>query len=305
VTVHKSLGYHAYAIFAKDMGKVRIFNKHKESSLLKTYKGRVVDLAFAYCDEEVLLAFIDETGCLQIYEIVTDENNKIITKLVFHLKGTSNSNNTTITSTHDDKEANTQRATSNKEIYRVQWCNYHPDPNSSITNYPHSKVFIISSGDSVNLCYLDLLRKTYEASETTTGLDINDLTVENGILSLKDPSFSVTINAFSPDCSAFASASTTGEVRLYKIPKNIFNLEGGDDDDDEESDSNNSDSDSESSTSSVEKFKNYTTEDIILKRYIPHGNNKPITSLYFLDDHSKNEFWTFLLTGIIKFLIYY
>ena len=78
ITVHKSGLYFAYSIQANSTGKVRIFHKKlNEKLLLKTFTGRVIDLSFAHYDLEVLLACLDETGCLQIYKITLDASSKM------------------------------------------------------------------------------------------------------------------------------------------------------------------------------------------------------------------------------------
>lgn len=80
IAVSKGGKYFAYAIRLQNAGKVRIFyKKMNESTLLKTFKGRVVDLAFAYQDEpdDVYLGVVDETGSLQVFKIFLDAENKI------------------------------------------------------------------------------------------------------------------------------------------------------------------------------------------------------------------------------------
>ncbi len=83
IAVHKSGQYFAYIIRTADSSnKVKVFNrKLNEKVLLKSFKGRVVDLSFAYYDKEVLLGCVDETGCLQIFEITLDSDSKM--QLVF------------------------------------------------------------------------------------------------------------------------------------------------------------------------------------------------------------------------------
>ena len=73
ISVHKSGLYFAYSLTANSTGKVRVFHKKlSEKILLKSFTGRVVDLSFAHCDQEVLLGCLDETGCLQIFKITLD-----------------------------------------------------------------------------------------------------------------------------------------------------------------------------------------------------------------------------------------
>ena len=78
ISVHKSGLYFAYSIRVNQTGKVRIFHKKlNEKVLLKSFTGRVVDLSFAHCDQEVLLGCLDEIGCLQIFQITLDSDSKM------------------------------------------------------------------------------------------------------------------------------------------------------------------------------------------------------------------------------------
>ena len=62
----------------ENTGKVRIFHrKLNEKVLLKSFKGRVVDLSFAHCDQDVILGCVDETASLQIFKITLDSDSKI------------------------------------------------------------------------------------------------------------------------------------------------------------------------------------------------------------------------------------
>ena len=78
ISVHKSGVYFAYSILVNQTGKVRVFQKKlNEKVLLKSFTGRVVDLSFAHCDQEVLLGCLDEIGCLQIFKITLDNDSKM------------------------------------------------------------------------------------------------------------------------------------------------------------------------------------------------------------------------------------
>lgn len=78
IAVHKSNQFFAYSIRLDANGKVRVFNrKLNEKILLKSFKGRVVDIAFAHCDSQILLGCVDETGALQIFRLQLDQESKI------------------------------------------------------------------------------------------------------------------------------------------------------------------------------------------------------------------------------------
>lgn len=84
IAVHKSNQYFAYSIRLDVNGKVRVFNrKLNEKILLKSFKGRVVDLSFAYCDTQILLGCVDESGALQIFKLSLDHESKIQLVLIF------------------------------------------------------------------------------------------------------------------------------------------------------------------------------------------------------------------------------
>lgn len=79
IAVHKSGQFFAYSIRLDGNGKVRVFNRRlNEKTLLKSFKGRVVDVAFAYCDTPILLGCVDEIGSLQIFQLLLDSNSKIM-----------------------------------------------------------------------------------------------------------------------------------------------------------------------------------------------------------------------------------
>jgi len=76
--VHKSGLYFAYSIRVENNGKVKVFNKKlNEKVLLKSFKGRVLDLSFAHFDAQILLGCVDESGCTQIFQISLDQDSKM------------------------------------------------------------------------------------------------------------------------------------------------------------------------------------------------------------------------------------
>ena len=78
IAVHKSGQFFAYSLKIENTGKVKVFHKKlNEKVLLKSFRGRVVDLSFAYYDPEILLGCVDETGCLQIFKITVDTDSKM------------------------------------------------------------------------------------------------------------------------------------------------------------------------------------------------------------------------------------
>lgn len=78
IAVHKSQQYFAYALRTPGDGKVRVFHKKlNEKALIKSFKGRVVDLSFAHYDAQIILGCVEDTGCLQIFKISLVDEAKI------------------------------------------------------------------------------------------------------------------------------------------------------------------------------------------------------------------------------------
>ena len=78
IAVHRSGQYFAYSIRVDNNGKVKVFNKKlNEKVLIKSFRGRVVDLAFAHYDAQVLLGCVDEAGSCQIFQITLDQDSKM------------------------------------------------------------------------------------------------------------------------------------------------------------------------------------------------------------------------------------
>ena len=78
IAVHKSGQYFAYSENVENSGKVKVLNKKlNETVLLKSFKGRVLDLSFAHYDAEVLLGCVDQTGCCQVFKITLDQDLKL------------------------------------------------------------------------------------------------------------------------------------------------------------------------------------------------------------------------------------
>ncbi|CAF0712129.1 unnamed protein product [Brachionus calyciflorus] len=265
IAIHKSGEYFAYAIRMENSGKVRVFHrKLNEKLLLKSFKGRVVDLSFAYSDQDVILGCVDETGSLQVFKVFLDSDSKIQATLILHLLNTPKT----------DKPVNS--------IDRVFWCMYVPEPtDEQNTEYGDaSKLFALSRKGRIDIFNLDTLLLNYECSEP---LEPNDLPQGHLVIDTTK-SGSVLTACFSPDGTALAIASSNGEVHFYKFSNPI------------QSEVKKSDEDN---TESQEDIK-YPSTPNCLKVWRPH-EGKSISSLYFLDDHKNSsaevEFWSFMLTG--------
>ena len=160
---------------------------------------------------------------------------------------------------------------------RVIWCMYVPEPSDdqSMETESASKLFAYCRKSRVDIFNLDLLLQYYDC---TKPLEVDDLV--HGHLFI-DPNMSGTVltASFSPDGTALATARSNGDVNFYKFSNST------------QTEEKSGDNDTESKQPLSAKC---------LKVWRPH-EGKPITSLYFLDDHKNAsadvEFWSFILTG--------
>jgi len=232
IAVHKSGAYFAYSIRVDQSGKVKVFNKKlNEKCLLRSFRGRVVDLSFAYYDPEVLLACVDETGCLQIFKISLDTHSKMQTTVVFNLASIIPIPSNEPLSPSSSSTPTTSGGGS--AINRIIWCNYIPDSTVNIatsnnaestittttatatttnTNESAYKVFVLTRKNRADIFHLDLIQQTYDC---TSQLETDELIA--GHLVIDEHKSTILTASFSPDGSAIATASADGEVNFFKI----------------------------------------------------------------------------------------
>lgn len=154
---------------------------------------------------------------------------------------------------------------------------YVPEPGDeqSMETESAAKLFAYCRKGRVDIFNLDLLLQHYDCSKP---LETNELIHGHLVIDL-NMSGTVLTACFSPDGTALATASSNGDVNFYKFSNPIRPEEKN-----EENGCEN-------------KFPITLT---CLKVWRPH-DGKPITSLYFLDDHKNSsadvEFWSFILTG--------
>lgn len=160
---------------------------------------------------------------------------------------------------------------------RVIWCMYVPEPgdDQSMETESASKLFAYCRKNRVDIFNLDMLLQHYDCSKP---LETNDL-VHGHLVIDSNVSGTVLTASFSPDGTALATARSNGDVNFYKFPNPI------------QAEDKSEDTDNEPKEPANAKC---------LKVWRPH-EGKPITSLYFLDDHKNAtadvEFWSFILTG--------
>ena len=290
IAVHKSSQYFAYAIRTDKIGKVRIFHKKlSEKCLLKSFNGLVVDLSFAHYDAEVLLGCVDESGCLQIFKITLDAESKMQTSLVFHLSAPPPPISTSLSMNSMDSidggSSSSDKRLTLDATSRIIWCMYIPDGSENTQVQPNyadaSKVFVLTRRNRADIFNLSLIEKEHDCSRELTSDEIT-----TGHLIIDEHKSTILSVSFSPDGSAVATSCLDGEVSFFKISFDPTSLANG--------------STLESTNSLLNEKADYATQPKCLKKWYPH-DNKPVTSLYFLDDHknppSDAQFWSFILTG--------
>jgi hypothetical protein len=340
IAVHKSGEYFAYTIRLDNNGKVRVFHrKLNEKILLKSFKGRVIDLSFAYHDVDVLLGCVDEVGCAQVFRITLDANSKMQANTLLNLASYSMSKSISGSSTPASESGNfsnlavsglsTAATKSNSsslpspgayDTFRFMWCMYIPEPNGESTleqteatqTDDASKVFVLTRKNRADIFNIELIENNYDCS---CPLDADELMI--GHLLIDEHKSNILTASFSPDGSAIATASADGEVNFFNITfARISETESGSNpefngEENYEANTHLASEQEQSLDGSENQLKNklalskrernkINIRPKCLQKWRPH-DNKPVNSLYFLDDHMnpspEAQFWSFILTG--------
>lgn len=149
------------------------------------------------------------------------------------------------------------------DMFRIIWCMYIPDAEQT------NEINIAEDASKVFVVTNDKQADIYHLDlirqnyDTSQPLKSDD--IEKGHLCINEHNATILTAAFSPDGSAIATACHNGDVNFFKI-----------------------------------SFADAQSTPTCLQQWQPHGS-KPVTSLYFLDDHknpSPNaQFWSYILTG--------
>ena len=116
VAVHKSGTYFAYAIVSpgKNTGMVRVVQKKTDQRVLvKGMKGKIKDLAFAHCLDQIILGVVDEFGNLFVFRIEqirdddSDNDKPLLTEMLVQVMASQKD--------------------SNLDEHRLLWCPYLPE----------------------------------------------------------------------------------------------------------------------------------------------------------------------------------
>jgi enhancer of mRNA-decapping protein 4 len=146
---------------------------------------------------------------------------------------------------------------------RIIWCMYIPDgsESSQVPNYNEASKVFVLTRRT--RAYIFNLSLIGKKLDCSRELTADE--ISTGHLILDEHKSTILSVSFSPDGSAVATSCLDGEVRFFKI-----------------------------------SFDPKATQSQCLKNWYPH-EDRPVTSLYFLDDHknppSDVQFWNFILTG--------
>ena len=161
-----------------------------------------------------------------------------------------------------------------------------------------SKVFVLTRRNRADIFHLDLIQQSYDCTAQLETADI-----KQGHLVIDDHKSAILAASFSPDGSAIATSSADGEVKFFKI---TFGAGSDLNDDEDTADdrtanlTNNDEVEHVEDESNVPKQRMSPPPPKCLQQWRPH-DNKPVTSIYFLDDHKNPsadaQFWSFILTG--------
>ena len=194
-------------------------------------------------------------------------------------------------------------SSSSSTTHRIIWCTFVPEPSqeqeASSTSFDDaSQVFVLCRKSRAHVFNLPILLRLYDCAKGP--IDVEELQ-SGGHLCIDEHKSTILTASFSPDGTAIATACLDGEIGFFKISFSIDGVSTG-----LRSSSTseglslmskqNEEDDKESGSSRVRAL----NAPKCLKKWKPH-ENRPITALYFLDDHKSPsldaQFWNFILTG--------
>ena len=166
VAVHKSGSYFAYGLVSpgKSTGMVRVVQKKTDQRvLIKGMKGKVKDLAFAHCTDEIILGVVDEFGNLFIAKIEetneedSDNDKPLQTELILQINA------------ENPKDS---------ESHRIFWCPFLPEEGGENDS---SKLLLLTHGSTAEIWNVDLVINDPACKGLGNVISSNDIT-ENGKL---------------------------------------------------------------------------------------------------------------------------
>lgn len=204
VAVHKLGTYFAYGIVSpgKNTGMVRVVHKKTDRRVLvKGMKGKIKDLAFAHCLDQIILGVVDEFGNLFVYRVDQSMENDddsdaadkpLTTELLLQVNASVPKEN---------------------EIHRLLWCPYLPDDEEAANNSPASaRLLVLTHGTTAEIWDIDLVLQDHNV-----GAVLSSNSVQSGKLVISDHGDSICDASFSPDGTALATASADGQVKFFQV----------------------------------------------------------------------------------------
>lgn len=195
VAVHKDCDFMAYALRGKPVGIVRILSrKTAQRTLLKSFRGQVIDIAFALSDD-VYLAAVDESGTFLVYSFVM-EDEKIVSSLKLHI----------------EKESACIDAAM-RNLTRVIWCPYIPEDEGDSGAADPAKMLVLLHGTQAEVWNVDIVSgQKYDSPLKPEYVDYGLMRIES-----PDPLVPLVNAAFAPDGSAIALAYYSGIVKFFLV----------------------------------------------------------------------------------------
>ena len=145
-------------------GIVRVIQKKtNQRVLIKGMKGRVKDLAFAHCTDEIILGIVDEFGNLFIAKIEetneedSDNDKPLQTELILQINA------------ENPKDS---------ESHRIFWCPFLPEEGGENDS---SKLLLLTHGSTAEIWNVDLVINDPACKGLGNVISSNDIT-ENGKL---------------------------------------------------------------------------------------------------------------------------
>lgn len=201
-------------------------------------------------------------------------------------------------------QSQSKQNASHSAVNRIIWCMYIPfsstnDPEAANQPDDASKVFVLTRKNRADIFHLGLIQENYDCSKQLDTSDIN-----HGHLVIEQNQSNILAASFSPDGSAIATSSAEGEVIFYKISFTANSDSNESTEVDSEVTTENPD-DTENENNVTPKQESPNSNSSLppptrLHNWHPHGD-KPVTSIYFPDDHKNSapdsQFWSYVITG--------
>uniref|UniRef100_A0A1B6MJB4 Uncharacterized protein n=1 Tax=Graphocephala atropunctata TaxID=36148 RepID=A0A1B6MJB4_9HEMI len=203
LAVHIGGTFIAYGIKAvnKAYGVVRVVNRRTDQrALIKGLEGSVQDLAFAHVPTEVLLACVDLSGNLFLYQVVENSHSHLACNLMLHIL--------------PDDVYIPQPG----DFYRVIWCPYipelqddNPDEAQLEATEDVARLLALSRGKKMELWNIKMVTERHGAGP------VKPNSVKMGYLEINEYEKPIVDAAFSPDGTAIATASLDGEIKFFQV----------------------------------------------------------------------------------------